>query len=71
MRIFGIYFATFVVIMISLGIIAGVQAIQFQLTQDNSASPSTLVTVLNVVASIVLTVVNAVLWVLLKNLLVY
>jgi hypothetical protein len=71
MRIFGIYFATFVVIMISLGIIAGVQALQFQLVQDSTSSPSTLTTVLNVVASVVLTVVNAVLWILLKNLLTY
>ena len=56
--------------MISLGIIAGTQALQFSLRNNsNSTQPSTVVTFLNVVASRVLTVVNAVLWVLLKNLL--
>ena len=70
MRIFGIYFATFALIMISLGIIVGVQAIQFQL-QYNSAGPSTLGTILNIVASVALTVVNAVLWILLKFLLAF
>lgn len=71
MRIFGIYFVTFVVIMVSLGIIAGVQAIQFRIVLDSGSSPSTLATILNIVASIVLTIVNAVLWIVLKHLLTY
>ena len=70
-RITGIYIITFVVIMISLGIIAGVQAIQFQLTQATSTQPSTIANVLNILASVVLTIVNAILWMLLKWLLDY
>ena len=70
MRILGIYFVTFVVIMISLGIIAGVQAAQVAIgNSSNPSQPSLALTVLNVLASVVLVVINAVLWLLLQYLL--
>ena len=58
--------------MVSLGIIAGVQAGQVAITNSsNSAQPSVILTVLNVLASLVLVIVNAILWILLQFLLDY
>ena len=58
--------------MISLGIIAGVQAGQVAITNSsNAAQPSAILTVLNVLASLVLVIVNAILWILLQFLLDY
>ena len=64
MRIIGIFGATFVVIMLSIGIMAGVQAGQVALTNSNTntTQPSTLLTLLNVFASLVLVIINVVLW---------
>jgi hypothetical protein len=59
--------------MISIGIMAAVQAGQVALTNSNTnpSQPSTLLTVLNIVASAVLVIINAVLWVVMTYLLDY
>lgn len=71
MRIFGIFLATFVIICISLGIITGLQAIQFALRDCSTTVVSSLAALLQILTSIVLVAINAILWILLKFLLDY
>ena len=71
LRIIGIFAVTFIVIMVSIGIMAGVQAGQVALGNSSTSQPSMLLTILNAIASVVLVVINAVLWVVLTFLLDY
>lgn len=71
LRIFCIFLATFAIICVSLGIITGLQALQFALRDCSTTEVSQAAFILRILTSIVLVIINAVLWILLKFLLDY
>lgn len=71
LRILGIFIITFTIICISFGIITGLQAIQFVLRDCSTTIVSLTAAFLQILTSIVLVIINAVLWVLLKFMLNY